>query len=246
MPFAYPVILGILETLVQMCMKGGSSMLLLTLEGQSQLCHAALYIVGIVWILLSVLVIQWLRKGLLVLEASRLLPVEYGTVTSTSVLGGLVLYQEGKFCTSEDMWLMALGISFIIFGCCLVGRRKSLMSRRYMPGHVVQHRCLPPLRRSMAHVVARMEQAPIPRPSIPGKGRAAVRSIASTHLCEQPPEQGRKAQLREHRKAAYERGDGIAVGQADANSSDVHIDLSACKESTAESGREYVTAVQTA
>ena len=27
MPFAYPVILGILETLVQMCMKGGSSML---------------------------------------------------------------------------------------------------------------------------------------------------------------------------------------------------------------------------
>lgn len=36
MPFAYPVILGILETLVQMCMKAGSSMLLLTFEGENQ------------------------------------------------------------------------------------------------------------------------------------------------------------------------------------------------------------------
>lgn len=54
------------------------------------------YLVAGVWLALSIVVIWWLRKGLLNLDASRLLPVEYGTVTSTSVLGGLVLFQESK------------------------------------------------------------------------------------------------------------------------------------------------------
>ena len=41
----------------------------------------------------ALLVIWWLRKGLTHLPASRLLPVEYGTVTSTSIIGGLVLFK---------------------------------------------------------------------------------------------------------------------------------------------------------
>lgn len=147
MPFAYPLILGILETLVQMCMKGGSSMMLLTIEGQSQLCHFMFWLLVVLWLLLSIAVIWWLRKGLLNLEASRLLPVEYGTVTSTSVIGGLVLYKEHRWVSAKDQALMMIGIALIVLGCALVGRRKSLMSRRYMPHHVVAHRFLPPLRR---------------------------------------------------------------------------------------------------
>ena len=47
MPFCYPVVIGTLETLVQMCMKGGSSMLYLTLfpPYKSQLCHATFWLV---------------------------------------------------------------------------------------------------------------------------------------------------------------------------------------------------------
>ena len=108
MPFAYPVILGTLETLVQMAMKGMclkawsgikghsrspacafvhsafSSMTLLTYDGESQLCHPAYWITLASLFGLTACVIWWLRKGLLHLPASRLLPVEYGTVTSTS------------------------------------------------------------------------------------------------------------------------------------------------------------------
>ena len=76
MPFAYPVVLGTLETLVQMCQKAASSMAFLTLSGESQVCHPIFW--GS-WLLLSgltVFVIWWLRKGLSHLEASRLLPVE--------------------------------------------------------------------------------------------------------------------------------------------------------------------------
>ena len=52
------------------------------------------------WALLSVAAIWWLRKGLLFLEVTRLLPIEYGVVTCTSVIGGLVIYQEHR-CTCD-------------------------------------------------------------------------------------------------------------------------------------------------
>jgi len=89
-------LVGGLETLVQMCMKGGSSMLALTAVGDSQLCFAFFWVVLLAWALLSLAAIYWLRKGLVHLPASRLLPIEYGTVTTTSVLGGLVVYQAHK------------------------------------------------------------------------------------------------------------------------------------------------------
>ena len=79
-----------------MCMKGGSSMLALTAVGDSQLCFAFFWVVLLAWALLSLAAIYWLRKGLVHLPASRLLPIEYGTVTTTSVLGGLVVYQAHK------------------------------------------------------------------------------------------------------------------------------------------------------
>jgi len=77
-------------------MKGGSSMLALTAVGDSQLCFAFFWVVLLAWALLSLAAIYWLRKGLVHLPASRLLPIEYGTVTTTSVLGGLVVYQAHK------------------------------------------------------------------------------------------------------------------------------------------------------
>ena len=118
-------------------------MLFLTLfpPYESQLCHATFWLVILAWALLSIAVIWWLRKGLERLEASRLLPVEYGTVTATSVLGGLVLYQEARHVGTLNLCFMGVGILLICLGCGLVGQRKTL-PRRFMPGTVVAHRMI--------------------------------------------------------------------------------------------------------
>ena len=74
-------------------------------------------------------------------QASRLLPVEYGTVTATSVVGGLVLYQEARHVDSLNLCFMGVGIMLICLGCGLVGQRQAL-PRRFMPGAVVAHRMI--------------------------------------------------------------------------------------------------------
>ena len=149
MPFAYPIILGSLETLVQMCMKAASSMVFLSFEGQSQLCHATFWVSALLLVLLTLLVIVWLRKGLSHLEASRLLPVEYGTVTSTSILGGLILYQEHRYVSRLHICFMMVGILLILLGCGLVGRRKTI-KKRFDPGYRFNHEALPHIRAQMA------------------------------------------------------------------------------------------------
>merc|ERR1711988_901340 len=98
--------------------------------------------------ILSVGVILWLRKGLTKLPSSRLLPVEYGTVTSTSIVGGLVIYQERRFVGIIDLWMMALGITLILLGCALVGRRKTI-KKQYDPGHQMLHKSLPQARETL-------------------------------------------------------------------------------------------------
>ena len=92
-------------------------MLLLTLQGESQLCSPIFWVVCLLLVLLSFGVVWWLRKGLTVLPASRLLPVEYGTVTSTQILGGLIVYQEHRFVSKFNLWMMFLGLLLILIGC---------------------------------------------------------------------------------------------------------------------------------
>ena len=146
MPFAYPVILGTLETFVYLCQKAVSSMALLTVYGDSQLCHAAAWLAALLLVAFSLLVIHWLRKGLRNLEASRLLPVEYGTVTSTSIVGGLILFDEGADASLAPLnfWMMALGIGLIVAGCALVGRRKTI-KKQYDPGYKFNREVVLPL-----------------------------------------------------------------------------------------------------
>ena len=149
MPFAYPVILGCLETLVQMCQKAASSMAFLTISGQSQLCHPNFWIAWLLLASLTVLVIWWLRKGLSHLEASRLLPIEYGTVTSTAILGGLIIFQEHRFVSTFHLWMMLGGILLICIGCALVGRRKTIQ-KKFDVGYKFNHEVLPRIKEEIA------------------------------------------------------------------------------------------------
>lgn len=98
-------------------------MLSLSLYGESQLGHFAFWAICLAWTVLSIAAIWWLRKGLLHLPASRLLPVEYGCVTATSVLGGLILFREHQYVPAESLGWMGFGLVLICIGCALVGRR---------------------------------------------------------------------------------------------------------------------------
>ena len=76
----------------------------------------ALMVVGQVW---------WLRKALLKLAVSRVLPIEYGTVACLSVLGSVILFQEGVYVPDNFGWGIASGIALIMLGCGQVGSRYS-------------------------------------------------------------------------------------------------------------------------
>eukprot|EP00966_Prymnesium_polylepis_P302447 6987455-Prymnesium_polylepis.1 len=82
--FAYPVVVGVVESLAQLGVIAFSRMLFLQLDGSSQLCHAAFWAVAAALVALFAAQVYWLRKALIHLEVTRVLPVEYGTVTSLS------------------------------------------------------------------------------------------------------------------------------------------------------------------
>ena len=126
MPFCYPIVIGLLESYVQLAQKGGSSMMALTLGGESQLESPVFVVVMAMWVLSSLLVVWWLRKGLRKLEASRLLPIEYGAFTSSSVLAGLVVYDEAQYVSQEHRVVMACGVTLVIAGCAFVGTRRAV------------------------------------------------------------------------------------------------------------------------
>lgn len=126
MPFFYPIVVGLLETIVQVAQKGGSSMAALTVAGDSQIGEPTFWGVLGVWVASSVLVVWWLRKGLANLAANRMLPIEYGAFTAASVLAGLVVYDEVQYVSVQHQLLMAYGVLLVVGGCALVGSRRAV------------------------------------------------------------------------------------------------------------------------
>ena len=136
MPFAYPIVIGLLESLVQLFQKGGTQLLAQRLGGQAadgeeaEESHQLTTLVMLGgWALTSLLVVWWLRKGLGALPASRLLPIEYGTFTATSVLSGLVCYDEVRFVAEGHLRIMSGGMVLVLVGCAFVGSRRALRVR---------------------------------------------------------------------------------------------------------------------
>ena len=92
-------------------------------DGHSQVCYAIFWVVASSLLVLFGAQVIWLRKALLHLEVTRVLPVEYGTVTTLSVLGSLVLFQEHTLLTPPRLAAVFAGIVLILLGCALVGSR---------------------------------------------------------------------------------------------------------------------------
>lgn len=126
MPFAYPTIVGCIETLQTLCLIAASRMFFRSVETEdSQFCYATFWVVVGLLALLITQQVWWLRKALLRLEVTRVLPIEYGTVAVLSILGSVILFQEYSYVPHHFGWGIACGISLIVLGCGQVGSRYS-------------------------------------------------------------------------------------------------------------------------
>ena len=133
MPFAYPIVVGLCESLVQVAQKGGIALLARLAVGDERqrwrmIADHGLIVVATLggWALASAATIYWLRKALARLPASRLLPIEYGTFTLTSVLAGLICYDEARFVGLGQLQTIGFAMVLVLVGCALVGSRQSL------------------------------------------------------------------------------------------------------------------------
>lgn len=94
MPFAYPVVVGAIESLMNLCLAAVSRMFYRSVAGDDQLCHPAFWVVLGLQLLLLLLLVWWLRKALIHLEVTRVLPIEYGTVSALSIPGSVAKMAE--------------------------------------------------------------------------------------------------------------------------------------------------------
>lgn len=119
--FAYPAMVGMIEGFQQIFLVSLSRLLYLTLGGTSQLCFAIFWLLGVGLFALVLAQIWWLRKALLVLEVSRVLPIEYGVTTLTSMLASLFVLGELEFVPGAGATFIVLGMILILAGCLLIG-----------------------------------------------------------------------------------------------------------------------------
>ena len=121
MPFAYPMLVGVVESLMTVCLVAVSRLFYQTLDGDSQISLPIFWILGVCLLFLMFGQVWWLRKALLNLPVSRVLPIEYGVVSALTMLGGIFFFQEGKYVPEGGGWAIGVGIFFMLVGCVLVG-----------------------------------------------------------------------------------------------------------------------------
>jgi hypothetical protein len=139
MQLVYPAVLGTFESLVQVALKAYSGFLVLaakptgnstlgdafdTGEGNgdwSIMTHWAAWIMLVLLAFATAMTLMWLHKVYSHFETTDCLPIEYGVVTSFSVLGGLCFYREYEYCgrisIGWDIAMITFAIGLIGLGC---------------------------------------------------------------------------------------------------------------------------------
>ena len=88
-------------------------------EDKSQIGDPRFAGIVVLLLLCTVMVVFWLRKVYTRLETTVGLPIEYGLVTTVSILGGLSVYQEYEALTWLDLVTMGSGMGCIVVGIAL-------------------------------------------------------------------------------------------------------------------------------
>jgi drug/metabolite transporter (DMT)-like permease len=125
---AFPCLIALFESLCQICLKGLNDMLSKTLDGDSQLGDWRFYFVFLMLGSFTLAIMWWMRKGYTRFEAVMMLPIQMGTLTSSTVLGGLMFYAEYTQMEEKTrafhLIMVAVGVGFILLGILYPARSK--------------------------------------------------------------------------------------------------------------------------
>jgi hypothetical protein len=118
MQVVYPAVLGTFESLVQISLKCSVSFATYWWEDMT---HPMVFVMIFVLIFASVMTVQWLKKVYSHFETTDCLGIEYGCVTTISVIAGLTYFDEAQYCTRisvmVDILLIVAAILLIGLGC---------------------------------------------------------------------------------------------------------------------------------
>ena len=115
----FPTVLSSYETMSQLCIKGGSSMMLVSATSENQTGKAMFWAVILVGLACTAQAVRWLRRCYSRFDTTTMLPVEYGMLTLSSTFGGMMFFQEYKQLEAED-WRWVITGEFILLcgmGC---------------------------------------------------------------------------------------------------------------------------------
>jgi len=150
MAVVYPASLGLLEGVTQLTMKG--------IMGMGSLCFKAeprpwpgpcyerptLWLFVLVFALVGVMTIIWLKIVYTRYETTEALPIEYGTVHACSVLAGFVFFRERDYMTAQMTMMTFIGLAIVILGVGLSSCRTLPCERRFKAKKARRIRPAPP------------------------------------------------------------------------------------------------------
>lgn len=110
------------ECLIQICLKGLSNMMDLSYHGSNQFDQPMFWVIFVLCGLCSIAVMVWMRAGYARFEAVQMLPIQMATLTTCTVIGGLMFYGEYTRMSWTRLCMTAVGVGFIIGGIYVMNR----------------------------------------------------------------------------------------------------------------------------
>ena len=113
----FPSVLSSYETLAQLCIKGASSMLLVsTTEHGSQMGEPMFWIVVALGFATTLQAVLWLRKVYRRFDTSTTLPIEYASLTISTSFGGILWFEEHEQLEASDWVWVLVGEAVLVVG----------------------------------------------------------------------------------------------------------------------------------
>lgn len=127
----FPIVLSSYETIAQLCIKGTSSMMLVsTTEHGNQMGEPIFFAVVALGVVTTLQAVLWLRKTYSRFDTTTTLPIEYACLTVSTNFGGIVWFQEHTQLSAQDWVLVLVGESVLLLGMVWVAVAKHRQRER--------------------------------------------------------------------------------------------------------------------
>ena len=128
---SFPIVLSSYETIAQLCIKGASSMMLVsTTEHGNQMGEPVFFVVVALGLGTTLQAVVWLRKTYSRFDTTTTLPIEYASLTISTNFGGILWFEEHKQLGAQDWVLVLVGESVLLIGMVWVAVAKHRQRER--------------------------------------------------------------------------------------------------------------------